>query len=150
MRWGLIPMGRANARGRPVIETIVNARSETLFAKSAFAGLSGAAWCRPAAGTSGRASAAARSAGRSARPGEPILAQAAVWDRWRAPGGAEVASLATVTCPPSAEVAVVHDRMPVILAPDAWPVWLGEAEGDAAALMRTVPEGVLTVERAEA
>ena len=39
MRWGLIPMGRTNARGRPVLETIVNARSETLFAKSAFAGL---------------------------------------------------------------------------------------------------------------
>ena len=39
MRWGLIPMGRANARGRPVMETIVNARSETLFAKSAFVGL---------------------------------------------------------------------------------------------------------------
>ena len=29
-------MGRTNARGRPVMETIVNARSETLFAKSAY------------------------------------------------------------------------------------------------------------------
>ena len=83
-------------------------------------------------------------------PGRPILAFAAVWDRWQAPGGAEVASLATVTCAPNAEVAAVHDRMPVILAPDAWPVWLGEAEGDAAALMRTLPDGLLTVERAGA
>jgi len=39
MRWGMIPTGRRNARGRPVLETIVNARSETLFEKSAFAGL---------------------------------------------------------------------------------------------------------------
>ncbi len=39
MRWGMIPMGRTNARGRPVMETIVNARSETLFEKSAFEGL---------------------------------------------------------------------------------------------------------------
>ncbi|MEL7462023.1 MAG: SOS response-associated peptidase family protein, partial [Pseudomonadota bacterium] len=39
MRWGLIPMGRKNARGRPVMETIVNARSETVFDKSAFAGV---------------------------------------------------------------------------------------------------------------
>ena len=31
MRWGMIPVGRTNARGRPVMETIVNARSETLF-----------------------------------------------------------------------------------------------------------------------
>ena len=125
MRWGLIPMGRTNARGRPVLETIVNARSETLFAKSAFAGLSGAAWCRRAAGTSGPASAAERTRWAIRAPGEPILALAAVWDRWRAPGGAEVASLATVTCPPSAEVAAVHDRMPVILRRrTAWPVWL--------------------------
>ena len=36
MRWGLIPTGRVNARGRPVMETIVNARSETVFEKSAF------------------------------------------------------------------------------------------------------------------
>ena len=29
MRWGLIPVGRVNARGRPVLETLINARSET-------------------------------------------------------------------------------------------------------------------------
>ena len=37
MRWGMIPVGRVNARGRPVMETIINARSETVFDKSAFA-----------------------------------------------------------------------------------------------------------------
>lgn len=30
MRWGMIPVGRVNARGRPVLETIINARSETV------------------------------------------------------------------------------------------------------------------------
>ena len=39
MRWGMIPVGRVNARGRPVMETIVNARSETVFEKSAFQGV---------------------------------------------------------------------------------------------------------------
>ena len=34
MRWGIIPVGRVNARGRPVRETIINARSETVFDKS--------------------------------------------------------------------------------------------------------------------
>ena len=38
-RWGMIPVGRVNARGRPVMETIVNARSETVFDKTAFAGV---------------------------------------------------------------------------------------------------------------
>ena len=149
MRWGLIPMGRTNARGRPVLETIVNARSETLFAKSAFADLGRclvavSGWYEWTGERRRRIRWAIRA------PGEPILALAAVWDRWRAPGGAEVASLATVTCAPSAEVAAVHDRMPVILPRGAWPVWLGEAEGDAAALMRTLPDGLLTVERAGA
>ena len=35
MRWGIIPVGRKNARGRPVMEMIINARSETVFDKSA-------------------------------------------------------------------------------------------------------------------
>lgn len=39
MRWGMIPVGRVNARGRPVMETIINARSETVFDKSAFKGV---------------------------------------------------------------------------------------------------------------
>ena len=39
MRWGIIPVGRVNARGRPVMETIINARSETVFDKSAFDGV---------------------------------------------------------------------------------------------------------------
>jgi putative SOS response-associated peptidase YedK len=39
MRWGMIPVGRVNARGRPVMATIVNARSETVFDKSAFLGV---------------------------------------------------------------------------------------------------------------
>ena len=39
MRWGMIPVGRVNARGRPVMETVFNARSETVFDKSAFEGV---------------------------------------------------------------------------------------------------------------
>jgi putative SOS response-associated peptidase YedK len=144
MRWGLIPMGRTNARGRPVMETIVNARSETLFAKSAFAGLSRC--LVPASGWYEWTGEGRRKVRWTIRaPEAPILAFAAVWDLWRAPG-AELASLATVTCPPNADVAPVHDRMPVILAPADWPVWLGEATGDAAALMRPLAEGALVVE----
>lgn len=144
MRWGLIPMGRSNARGRPVMETIVNARSETLFAKSAYAGLRRCIlpvggwyeWTGPPRRRTRWAIAGA---------GAPILAFAAVWDRWRAPGGAEVLSLATVTCAPNADVAPVHDRMPAILEPGAWAVWLGEAEGDPAAVLGPLPGGRLRV-----
>ncbi len=30
----------------------------------------------------------------------------------------------------------VHERMPTILEPADWPLWLGEVEGDAPALLR--------------
>jgi putative SOS response-associated peptidase YedK len=33
--------------------------------------------------------------------------------------------------------------MPVIFEPLDWPVWLGKAEGDAAALLHPSPEGTL-------
>jgi putative SOS response-associated peptidase YedK len=148
MRWGLIPMGRTNARGRPVLETIVNARSETLFAKSAYAGLGR---CLVPVGGWFEWTGSPRRKTRWAirAPGMPVMAFAAVWDLWRAPGGAEVAGLATLTCAPNAEVAAVHDRMPVILPPSACPVWLGEAPGDPAALMLPLPDGELLVARAE-
>lgn len=147
MRLGLIPMGRQNARKRPVLETIVNARSETLFTKSAFAGL--ARGLLPASGWyewTGKGRRRQRWAVRM--PGRPVIALAAVWDLWQAPGGTQVASFATVTCAPNAEIAAVHDRMPVILAPAAWPLWLGEVEGDPAALLAAPPDGTLSVDPA--
>jgi putative SOS response-associated peptidase YedK len=145
MRWGMIPMGRTNARGRPVLETIVNARAETLFAKSAFAGLGRC--IVPASGWYEWTGPARRKQRwRISAPGGPILALAAIWDRWQAPGGgAEILSLATVTCVPSPEVAAVHDRMPAILEPGDRAGWLGETEADPAALLRPLPAGRLEV-----
>jgi len=75
------------------------------------------------------------------------MAFAAIWDAWDAPGGGEVRSLATVTTEPNAEVAAVHHRMPAILEPEDWPLWLEEIEGDASALLRPLPAGRLRVEQ---
>ena len=72
-------------------------------------------------------------------PERPILAFAAVWDRWRPPDGAELRSLATVTCAPNAAVAAVHDRMPAILEPGDWAGWLGERDADPATMLRPFP-----------
>ena len=40
-------------------------------------------------------------------------------------------------------MAPIHNSMPVVLDPDAWPAWLGETEGSAAALLRPAAEDVL-------
>ena len=41
-----------------------------------------------------------------------------------------VRSFAIVTTVPNQLCAKIHDRMPVILKPDAWPAWLGEEPAD--------------------
>src|SRR5215472_12909786 len=53
---------------------------------------------------------------------------------WRSLAGERVRSFAIVTTAPNALLADVHDRMPVILAPENWPAWLGERKTDPAEL----------------
>ena len=123
MRWGLIPVGRKNARGRPVMETIINARSETVFDKSAFDGVGRAivpcdGWYEWT-GEKRRKTAWAI----SAASGE-LLAFAAISDTWKGPGGVEVDQIATVTCAPNETVAPIHHRMGVILPRSQWDGWL--------------------------
>jgi putative SOS response-associated peptidase YedK len=59
-----------------------------------------------------------------------IRALAGLWENWRSPAGEWVRSFAIVTCPPNALCAERHNRMPVILTPDAWPAWLAEEPAD--------------------
>ncbi|MFL5906916.1 MAG: SOS response-associated peptidase [Solirubrobacterales bacterium] len=62
--------------------------------------------------------------------GEPF-AFAGLWARARRGDGSSVHSCAIVTCSPGEVVAPIHDRMPVILEPEAEAVWLGpEASED--------------------
>jgi putative SOS response-associated peptidase YedK len=51
-------------------------------------------------------------------------------------------SFVIMTTAPNAEMAELHDRMPVILEEQDWPMLLGEVEGDHVALMRPAPDGV--------
>ena len=52
-------------------------------------------------------------------------------------------SFVIMTTAPNAEMAELHDRMPVILEEQDWPVWLGEVEGDHVALLRPALDGLL-------
>jgi len=53
-----------------------------------------------------------------------LFAFAGLWDRWRDPSGQWVKSCSILTTIPNVVTAAVHDRMPVILAPDIYDVWL--------------------------
>ncbi|WP_121063251.1 SOS response-associated peptidase [Chachezhania antarctica] len=148
MRWGMIPVGRVNARGRPVMETIINARSETVLQKTAFEGTGRAVmpvngWYEWTGETR------RKTAWRIAPKEGGLLLFAAITDVWKAPGGIEVPQIATVTCEPSADVRDVHHRMAVILEPEDVDLWLSGAEEGIARLFRPWPDGRLTVEEAK-
>jgi putative SOS response-associated peptidase YedK len=59
------------------------------------------------------------------------MALAGLWETWRSPAGERVRSFTIVTTAANPLLAPIHDRMPVILAAENWPVWLGEKTADA-------------------
>jgi putative SOS response-associated peptidase YedK len=61
-----------------------------------------------------------------AAAGGGFMALAGLWENWRSPGGEWVRSFTIVTCPANALCGQIHNRMPVILPPATWPLWLGE------------------------
>ncbi len=147
MRWGILPVARKNARGRPVMETIINARSETVFDKSAFEGVGRCVV--PADGwyewTGERRK---KTAWRLHPKDRGLLWFAAICDTWSGPGGISLNQVATVTCAPNEDVEPIHHRMGVLLHRDDLSVWLDGTVEAASALMKPYPEGLLDIEEA--
>ncbi len=148
MRWGMIPVGRVNARGRPVMETIINARSETVFDKSAFQGV-GRAVVAVDGWYEWTGEKRKKTAWRiSSIDGQPLIF-AAITDAWDAPGGTRVDQVATVTCAPNADVQPIHHRMGVLLEPADVQTWLIGSDAEAQCLTRPWPDGRLKIEKAD-
>jgi putative SOS response-associated peptidase YedK len=58
------------------------------------------------------------------------MALAGLWENWRSPAGEWVRSFAIITTTPNELCAELHNRMPVVLAPEIWLRWLGEEPAD--------------------
>lgn len=148
MRWGIVPVGRVNARGRPVMQNLINARSETLFEKTTFKGVGRAVipvngWYEWT-GEKRR-----KTAWRIAPKDGGYLYFAAITDMWTAPGGLEVPQVAAVTCEPNADVAPIHHRMGVLLERDALNTWMSDDLDAVKALMVPWPVGRLRITQAD-
>lgn len=148
MRWGMIPVGRVNARGRPVMETIVNARSETVFDKSAYSGV-----CRAVVPADGWYEWTGEKRRKQpwrlqARDGS-LLFFAAITDVWHGPGGRSLAQVATVTCDSNEEVRAIHHRMGVLLTSDQVALWVRGSEAEVRGLMVPFPDGGISIEKAD-
>lgn len=128
MRWGLIPNWAKDASMAQI-----NARSETLLEKPAFKENFERRRCLiPADGFYEW-----RRSGRSKQPfhfgmkDDSLFAFAGIWDRWRTPQGQLIESCAILTTAPNELLRDVHDRMPVILRPETYHVWLSNTASDA-------------------
>ena len=60
-----------------------------------------------------------------------LFAFAGLWDRWKDPSGQWIKSCSILTTTPNAVTSAVHDRMPVILDPDSYDLWLDPGMKDA-------------------
>lgn len=121
-RWGLVPHFAEKIQGPPLF----NARAETLGRKPAFRDAFRRKRCLvPADGfyewmaVSGR-----RQPFYFRREDGGPFAMAGLWDRWQPPEGPPLESCTIVTTRANALLAPVHERMPVVLPEEAWPVWL--------------------------
>ena len=123
VRWGLIPSW---AKDPSVAAKMINARSETAATKQAFRDALKSRRCLiPADGFYEwlRTGKAKQPYCFEVNEGE-LFAFAGIWDRWRDPSGNAVDTCSILTTTPNAMTAQVHDRMPVILDPDSYDIWL--------------------------
>jgi putative SOS response-associated peptidase YedK len=122
--WGLVPSW---AKEKSIGVRMINARSETLAEKPSFRSAYKRRRCLVLADGYyewQRSGAIKQPYFISFAAGEPF-GMAGLWERWRDPGSGEpLESCCIVTTSPAPAVADVHDRMPVIIPPDAYAEWL--------------------------
>lgn len=61
-------------------------------------------------------------------PSQEPFSFAGLWESWRPKDAGKVETLTILTCAPNEFMARIHNRMPVMLAQDAWATWLGETD----------------------
>jgi putative SOS response-associated peptidase YedK len=74
---------------------------------------------------------------------------AGVWDRWKGEGEV-IESCSIIVTKPNAMIARFHDRMPVVLEPSAYALWLDRGVTDAEQvlpLLGPTPEDALALHR---
>ena len=123
MRWGLIPSWSKDPGTGPLL---INARAETAAAKPAFrAALRYRRCLVPADGFFEwqRIGSEKRSFHMRRRDGAPF-ALSGLWESWHSPDGSVLESCALLTTEANELMRPIHDRMPVILDPPDFDLWL--------------------------
>jgi len=128
MQWGLVPSW---AKEATIGMKLINARSETLGEKPAFRRAYQHRRCLIPADAfyEWKAVAGYKQPYCIRMRDEGPFGMAGLWERWHAPDGEVVESCTIVTVAANALIAQLHDRMPLIVAPDAYETWLRAQSG---------------------
>jgi putative SOS response-associated peptidase YedK len=144
VRWGLIPSWVKDPKS---VSLMFNARGETAAEKPAYTAAMKRRRCLvPADGFYEwkRDGDRKRPHWIRRRDSKP-LAFAGLWETWTGPNGEELETAAIVTTAANDTLKPLHDRMPVVVPPDAFGLWL-DPNADlkiAAALMTPAPNDLL-------
>jgi putative SOS response-associated peptidase YedK len=146
VRWGLIPPSVKDPQN---FSLLINARCESVHDKPAFRNAMRRRRCLiPADGFYAWKEEAGRKRPYCLRPrhGGPI-AFAGLWETWTGPNGEEMETAVVVTTAATGELARLHERVPVIVPPEAFELWLNCSAVDAVtaggALFAAPPESLL-------
>ncbi len=124
LHWGLVPFW---AKDASIGRRLINARLDSVAEKAAFREAFTRRRCLiPASGFYEWSEAVGgRKRPHFIEPGEePLLALAGLWERWRTPAGDRLETCVIVTTDANAQLAPIHDRMPLLIPRDAHAVWL--------------------------
>jgi putative SOS response-associated peptidase YedK len=145
VRWGFLPSWVKDPK---TFSLLINARGESAADKPAFRAAMKRRRCLiPADGFYEWQAVGARKRPFyvHAKSGGPF-AFAGLWETWTGPNGEEVDTAAIVTTRANKTLSAIHERMPVIVPPEAFDLWLNTNDVDAttaAALIAPAPDHLL-------
>lgn len=127
--WGLIP---AWAKDPSIGQKLINARAETVTEKPSFRAAFKRRRCLvPASGFyEWKKGATGKTPHFITMADEGPFAIAGLWETWHGPDGGELSTCTLLTTEANEPVSDLHDRMPVIIAPDEYDMWLGSGRDD--------------------
>jgi putative SOS response-associated peptidase YedK len=134
LRWGLIP---GWAKDPSIGNRMINARAETVGEKPAFRSAFRSRRCLvPSSGFYEWKKEEGRKQPFFIRPrGRSSFAFAGLWELWRGPEGSLVESCTLITTEANELISNLHDRMPVILPPSKYALWLDPGVSDGTRLI---------------